>query len=423
MRRLLTFAACVPMLAVAQPWEFDDPVTVGGDAPPAHYHHLDGSGRRHVAASDGAVALVWEDDRSGAPQVYCATKLHREPEFARVVRLSDGDEAYEPAIVALDGDRWLAAWEQDGALKARVIDADRLGPIQGLAGDGGRQVTLARDRSGHTAAVWARRQGRGQQIEAADLKVEGLEVALAEDPVAVAPPAEQPFQAYPSAVWGPDGRLVVAWEDRRAGHTRLFSSWRQVDGGFTVARQLNEHFAPSGEDGATARLGSGVMRVILATDAAGGVRAVWLDKRNAASGYAVWGAMSTDGGRTFGANRIVQDELGAAVAQWHAALAGSEAGFVAAWDDAREGWSDSGETGDILLSWTSGDGWSPDLIVPGASGEGYQGSPAVALDPRGDLHLVWIARADLTAPTRLRYLHGPFVGPLPASAIRSDDGG
>jgi hypothetical protein len=30
----------------------------------------------------------------------------------------------------------------------------------------------------------------------------------------------------------------------------------------------------------------------------------------------------------------------------------------------------------------------------------------VTLDPHGGLHLVWLERDDLTAPTRLRYLHG-----------------
>jgi hypothetical protein len=65
-----------------------------------------------------------------------------------------------------------------------------------------------------------------------------------------------------------------------------------------------------------------------------------------------------------------------------------------------------------LLSWrTDADtGWSADLVVPGASGEGYQGSPAVTLDPEGDLHLIWIERDDLSSPSRLRYLRGDLGG-------------
>jgi hypothetical protein len=200
----------------------------------------------------------------------------------------------------------------------------------------------------------------------------------------------------------------VAWEDRRAGNTRLFHSGRSTGQDFDPERQLNEHFEPAGGEREPMGLGSGVMRVALAADGGGTVRAIWLDKRDAKSGYAVWGAISTDGGRTFGPNQVVQDELGAAVPQWHAALAGGKVGFVAAWDDTREGWDGADEPGDLLLSWNTGGGWSPDLVVPGASGEGYQGSPAIALGPDGDLHLIWIGRADLSSPTRLRYLRGDF---------------
>jgi hypothetical protein len=226
------------------------------------------------------------------------------------------------------------------------------------------------------------------------------------DPVPVAPVAHDRYQGHPAAVWGNEDHLVVAWEDRRAGHTRLFHSGRTGGRGFDPERQLNEHVEPTGSGRGSLRLGSGAMRAALAANGEGAVRAVWLDKRNPSSGSAVWGAVSTDGGRTFGPNQIMQDELGAAVPQWHAALAGGKAGFVAAWDDSREGWDATDEPGDVLLSWETGSAWGPDLVVPGASGEGYQGSPAIALDPPGGLHLLWIDRPDLSSPTRLRYLRG-----------------
>ena len=196
---------------------------------------------------------------------------------------------------------------------------------------------------------------------------------------------------------------------RSAGHTRLFHAARTSAQVFTPERQLNEHSAPVQEGGEMQGLGSGVMRVTLAANDGDTIQAIWLDKRNPTSGYAVWGAASEDGGRTFGGNAIVQDELGATVPQWHAALAAGEDTFVAAWDDIREGWGDDAESGDVLLSWHDGRRWSADLVVPGASGDGYQGSPAVALDPQGDLHLIWIERDDLSSPTRLRYLHGTRV--------------
>jgi hypothetical protein len=403
---LLTGALCLPPLVSASPWTYDDPVTVAGDSERPHFHHLDGAGRTHVAASNVEVALVWEDDRSGAPQVYVAVKPHSAASFSRTEQLSDGAEAYEPAITTIGEGRWMAAWEQDGAVVARVIDGEGLGPVLMLGEKGSRQVALAGDDSGRIAALWARQQQGGQLVEAAELRVEQGKVISAAPALPVSPITDHPNQGYPAAAWTADGRLLIAWEDRRAGHTRLFHSWRDRGQSFASARQLNQHFAPSGNNGQPVGLGTGVMRVSLAVDDSGTARAVWLDKRDAKSGYAVWGATSDDGGRNFGPNQRVQDALGDAVAQWHASVAGGKPGFVATWDDTREDWANPNETGDVLVSWNSGSGWSDDLLVPGASGEGYQGSPAVTIDPAGDLHLVWIERADLSSPTRLRYLRG-----------------
>jgi hypothetical protein len=421
---LLQAALCLSGIALATPgaapWSLGEPVTVSGAGGSPRYHHLDGAGRQHVAASATEVALIWEDDHTGAPQVYLAVKPRLAETFRRTEQLSTGKEAYEPAIASLGQGRWLAAWEQDAAVVARVIDADGLGPVATLAAKGGRQVTLTADPSGRVAAVWARALDAGQIIEAAELRPVGRDLGLAGAAMPVSPVDHRPYQAFPAATWGPDGRLLVAWEDRRAGHTRLFHSWREPGQAFAPAQQLNQHFAPTSggpenngaDKGLDKGLGTGVMRVMLSADATGAVQAIWLDKRHAASGYAVWGAASADGGRRFGPNQIVQDDLGAAVQQWHAALAGGKPGFVAAWDDTREAWGDADETGDVLLSWrTDTDtGWSADLVVPGASGEGYQGSPAVALDPEGDLHLIWIVRDDLSSPSRLRYLRGDLGG-------------
>ncbi|MCB1925076.1 MAG: hypothetical protein KDJ27_15260 [Gammaproteobacteria bacterium] len=403
MRAMLACLFALPVIATAAPWTFSEPVTVAGDGD--HFHHLDGAGRRHVAAADGAVALVWEDDRSGAPQVYLATKPVDAADFGRIERLSDGTEAYEPAVVGLGGGRWLAAWEQDGGVVARLVTPDGLGEVVALARTGARQVTLAAG-SDRIAAVWARDSAGGQLLETADITVAHDALAVAA-PVVPAPTAgEHPYQGFPSAAWAADGALLIAWEDRRAGHTRIFATRRDASGAFASETQLNEHNAPKVDGHEVVGLGSGVMRVMLAADAKGGARAIWLDKRNAASGYAVWGAASDDNGVHYGANQIVQDEQGGAVQQWHAALASGRPGFVAAWDDTREVWSDERETGDVLLSWHAGDHWSEDLLVPGASGSGYQGSPALALDAQGGLHLTWIERDDLTSPSRLRYLQG-----------------
>jgi hypothetical protein len=213
-------------------------------------------------------------------------------------------------------------------------------------------------------------------------------------------------QGFPATTRVNDDSLFVAWEDRRAGHTRIFGSLRDARGQFGSESQLNEHNEPEASESWLVNKGTGAMRVSVAANPDGHVMALWLDKRSPGSGYAVWGARSNDRGNTFGPNVRIQDTLGDAVAQWHASVASSPGEFVAVWDDARENWSDENEAGDVFLSWQTPGGWSDDLIVPGASGPGYQGSPVATVDPSGQLHLVWIERDALDAPTRLRYLRG-----------------
>ena len=60
--------------------------------------------------------------------------------------------------------------------------------------------------------------------------------------------------------------------------------------------------------------GTGAMRVSAAANPEGRVMVLWLDKRTPGSGYAVWGAGSSDRGNTFGPNVRIQDTLGDAVA-------------------------------------------------------------------------------------------------------------
>lgn len=397
-------AALIAAPLHAAPWSFGDPLTVaeGGDC----FHHLDGASRQHVAASAQSVALVWEDDCDGSPQVYFAEAVLG-GRFGEPLKLSGGGEAFEPAVIALGTKGWLAAWEQDGGIWARLVDPAGAGEAVRWADDGARQVSLARSDDGALAAAWARDRDGGQLIEVADVEVAGRRA----EPVAVkAMPAagEHPYQGHPALVFARGGRLVLAFEDRRAGHTRLFSAYRDPGAAFLPERQLNEHRAPaSGAADSEQGLGSGVMRVTLASDGDGTIHAAWLDKRNPASGYAVWGAMSDDRGATFSVNAKIQDELGDAVQQWHASIAGLASGFVAAWDDSRERWLDESEYADVYLSWTTADGWSDDFRVPGASGEGYQGNPALAVDPHGGLHLMWIDRITVNARTTLRYLHAP----------------
>ena len=90
------------------PWEFAPAVDITGSHGAGIYHHLESSGRRNIAATANYVAVAWEDNRSGAPQIYIAYKARAVGAFTAELKISDGSEAFEPSLVSLDGEsNWL----------------------------------------------------------------------------------------------------------------------------------------------------------------------------------------------------------------------------------------------------------------------------------------------------------------------------
>jgi hypothetical protein len=301
-------------------------------------------------------------------------------------------------VAPLPGGRFVLAWEQDGAVWARVGDHERLGaPLRLSSGTAG-QAHLD-TRAEKIVATWSEQSGPQVAIRFQELKAGAADGALA--PVAAAvfidAGARPAGQLYPVALLTDDG-VVVAWEDRRAGHTQIFFAHAPIGRRFEPPGVLNPiHNQPSVPFGR----GTGAMRVSLARADRQRIVAVWLDKRDFSGGYDVYAAFSTDGGRGFGRARIVQDEFGSNIAQWHATVAGDGRGaVVVAWDDQRD------DSADLWLSWPQGDGWSGDHAVPVAAGSGEQTHPAIALDGDGGLHVAWIDRASADGPTRIRYAFG-----------------
>ena len=127
-----------------------------------------------------------------------------------------------------------------------------------------------------------------------------------------------------------------------------------------------------------------------------------MDKRRGGLGYGIFAALGAEGGEIFGPNEKVHAEAGDRQPHYNPAAAGNQAGdFVVAWDDFRQGDSDI-----WLSSYNEDDEWSHDFSPEVASGAGEQSHPAVVLDDRGSLHLLWIERADMDSPSRLWYGRG-----------------
>lgn len=397
MRRLaaLLLAGAMEFAAAAAPWQFDQPLDVlpGSEG---MFVHLDGAGRAHIAVGDSGVALAWEDNRSGAPQVYLATRTPAGARFAAPRQISSGKEAFAPALAAHAHNGFVIVFEQDGAVWARASAGDRLGAALKLA-DQAIQPSIVAERDGRMRVVFVRHEKGGSYIHLAAVQVhDDGALTLIGEARRVEPQAPPTEQLYPSIAVTAAG-ITVAWEDRRPGHTIIVSAHAPQAGAFRAPEQINKlrrrFDLPYGK-------GPGAARPVLRAAENGRVFAVWLDKRNFQSGYDVYAAVSENGGANFGTGQKVQDEFGQYASQWHAGVAVWRERVAAAWDDDRD------ENADVFLAWPVGDGWSENLAVPGASGAGEQASPALAFDREGNLHLAWVERGTVLGASRLRYLLG-----------------
>lgn len=382
--------------ADAAPWQYGEPITIAAPAAGV-FHHLESAGRKSVAVGGDVIAITWEDNRSGAPQIYVALVRIGERGVSEALQVSTGGGAYEPAIAAVGNGNFVIAWEQEEAVWVRALAGQRLGVPQRLAGAVSAQASLAAD-GRRIMVVWSERRGNASHIAMRELVWRGVKKPLeahAPQWVDTAPPDAEQF--YPAVVLNRHG-TTVAWEDRRHGHTALLVAHAAAGAKFGAPRPLIDKRP---QRSTIYGKGPGAARPVLTPWGRRGVAAAWLDKRDFTSGYDTYAGLSEDGGRSFGRNEKVQDEFGNAISQWHAAAAGDANGqLVIAWDDNRD------DTADIWIAWRT-ERWSGDHAVPGATGAGEQSSPAVALDGHGGLHLAWIDRSDPQARTAIKYIYAP----------------
>jgi hypothetical protein len=378
-------------------WNFGEKIAVTASAGERIFHHADSAGRRNVAVGDNYVAVTWEDNRTGNPAVFVAFKAMHDGDFAHEYRLSDARrDAYEPAVSALPGDRFVVAFEQDGLVHAVLADPRGTGTPRRIGERRGAQATLATRDARTVLVAWSEDYRNGNsRIQTCVVTAEdggrGLTIGRVRPLEHEPPPAQQ---LYPALAWSAQG-LVVAWEDRRHGHTRIVASAAAASA-FTAPHAINEYLSKR----SVYDKGSGAARVVLSGTDRHTV-AVWMDKREGGKGYSLYAAWSDDGGRSFGRNQPVHDAFGQAVGQVNPAVASNRAGdTVVAWDDARI------DDADIWMATPTAGGWGENTQVPPASGEGEQSNASLAIDRHGNVHLVWIERAALRGPTRLWYSLG-----------------
>lgn len=397
---LILFFLTSPLYA--SPWEFGQAINVSRVHGAKTFHHMPSAGRQHIATSGKYVAVVWEDNRDGVSRSYVALKSLSAQSFSTEYRISTEDEAFDPAIVRLRGGYFAVTWESTGKVWARLVGPHGIGKPVELSSQESKQASLGFGPASGLLATWSERDGQYFRIKVAklnfDLKSEKLKVSISYN---VDNMPQRGDQLYPSMAVLDGKALTVAWEDRREGHTLILYGHSADGMKFDQSMQLNE--ARTGNVQGLGR-GTGAIRVAVSGMGKQGAVAIWSDKRDFLSGYDVYAAFASANGAQFGENQKVQDSFGDNIVQWHPAIAANEAGQVAAvWDDDRDG------TSDIWLAWPLESEWSDNVAIPGASGPGVQVEPAIAMDAQGNVHVAWVDKSDLNAPSRVRYVMGRYA--------------
>lgn len=392
----------LPIATYAQQWSFSPSVDVSTGANDKTYHHLESAGRRNIAVSADVVAVVWEDDRSGTPAIYLALKNKNKADFSVELKMSATGEAYEPGIVALTDRRFALSWEEDGQVFVRVVNAKQLTAPK-LSKVLKLPVNQAMQ-SGMTAnkellfVTLTERAGRYNRIRLLQLKLNSQQNLTLLQNCLVDPHPVKEDQLYPTAVIVAQ-RMIIAWEDRRMGHTIIMGSQSQPDDfcQFSTPQRISTQL---GRRNALYGKGHGVSRVALGQYGKTGLFAAWADKRNFLEGYDIYAAEYIEPG-LWGQNQPVQDEFGGSARQWHATVAGHQRGYrVVAWSDERE------SNSDVFFSWFEDGQWSDDMPIDEASGTGEQSHPSITFDAEGNIHLAWIERRQVGGTTRLKYAFG-----------------
>jgi hypothetical protein len=376
-------------------WQFDKRLSITGESIEGIYHHLDGAGRKHIAVSGDKVAVLWEDDSSGNSQIYLAIKNSTAPGFESVAIVSNGEEAYEPAIASLPGGRFALVWEQDGAVYLNTWDGKLSNKQLKLSSDLVASQSSLATSYGQIYVVWREQQGGTWRLKVAELSIARKQVVELRSIESVGSKTINTPVLFPTLAANESG-LYLAWEDRSAGHTRLkFSFSSDPAQGFVEPEYLNEFYSNRTEYDK----GNGVTRVSLASFGEDEIVSAWMDKRRS-GGYGIFSAIGSDG--AFGPNEKIHGPVGDKLPHYNPATSGNTDGaMVVAWDDYRTGDSDI-----WLTSFDESGEWGENFSPAVASGPGEQSHASIALGESGGLHLVWIERETPMAPTRLWYSFG-----------------
>ncbi len=316
-----------------------------------------------VAAHGGTVYVVWQDARYGYENIFLAISNDGGAHFT-AQRVSDNPpgnvvELRPSLAVTPNGSDVFVAWQEfcsgrdddcgrimlahvsaagskltpDVRVDSGAPTAGKWNPALAVTGSGDPLVAWVDERDAgsgglHFEHIYFSRGRRRGTTFTPSVRVD------AGSPV---PSAASLDNKWAPAVANGGPRLYVAWTDFRnynwdiflahSFHGRRFSSNVQVDD-FHELERIDDH--PS-----------------IAVDDRGGLHAVWADRRDSGGDTNIFYAQSTDGGRSFSANRQIDSSANGfdpdrdtPSNQWHPRLVTSGSDVLAVWQDNRLGNND-----------------------------------------------------------------------------------
>jgi len=389
------------------PTAFGPSAPVSADATRARRRHA------RVAARDGRVFVVWQDNRFGYDNIFLAISGDGSKTFSerRVSSRPPGAAMEMRPAVALtaDGEELLVVWQefcsgQDddcGRVLFARFDAEgnKLGDDvrvdRGGEGTGKWSPTVAVGAAGEPLVAWVDERDAGPNglnfehiyFSRGDPSGDGFAANVRVDsgtPAASAAALDNKWG--PAIAAGPLG-VDVAWTDFRDYNWDIFAAHSSDGLSFSENVRVDDAEGLERLDGPPA----------IATGSAGSVHIVWADRRGRSADTDLFYARSEDGGRSYLAQRQIDQSMAGfdpnrdtASNQWYPRVAVAGDDVFVVWQDNRLGDSDifftashnSGATfdGDERVD-DSGDTptnqYRPDLAVD-------------ETDPRGRvLHVVW----------------------------------
>ncbi len=395
---ILTIILLAPAFTHAGPWVFGEKQALTTYVGDKIFHHLDGTGRNHVSVAGDALAIVWEDNHSGSPQIYLSQKLLGAKAFSTPKLLSTGKSGFAPVITPYAKNEFLVAWEQDHAIWMCHVSIMAISQPMQVSMGKSSQAAIVVTSPQQAILAWSEKSGHFWQVMTAQVK---LKNGLAQTVQAVRPIDPDPAkdnQLYPTLAHT-SGVTTAMWEDRRNGHTMILYAQAEEGDSFGGHQVLNEIVQKSSDYGR----GNGVTRAAMAKYGESELASTWMDKRGYSTGYDIFAAQYHSNEKKFGINQQVQDSFGNNIAQWNPAIAANSQGDIAvAWDDNRD------ETSDIWFSWKTTKGWSDNESVAPAAGAGQQTGPAMTFDDKRNLHFIWLEQNTENGPTTLYYSVGLY---------------